>query len=244
MKTKLLIIFLFYSVLTSAQFLYFKTTDDNNETHLLKESNKFWQLSAPEEGFKLFKSNVFQFQSNEVNFYTELVSDKIGAFRVSLGSHINSAKENTVEDQTIESLLNGGGNGVLNATTIIGHGKNSWGTLCFAFNPKLGFQLPALGSLSNEATFNFQFGGQMYIDVFGENENLKLFSILSAYEIIGSNDLYENLDIKSKPFFLSQINFGIIIKNQWRIMASCPLASTYGKFVRKPVSIGTQIIID
>ena len=178
MKTKLLIIFLFYSVVLSAQFLYFKETDDKNDkTHLLKKSNNFLQLSAPEEGFKLFQSNVFQFQSNEVNFYTELVSDKIGAFRVSLGSHINSAKENTVEKQTIASLLNGGGNGVLNATTIVGYYKSSWGTFCLALNPKLGFQLPALGSLSNEATFNFQLGGQMYIDIFGGNDKLKLFSI-------------------------------------------------------------------
>ncbi|RVT75328.1 hypothetical protein EOD40_11225 [Flavobacterium sufflavum] len=244
MKTKLLIPFLFYSMVSSAQFLYFKEGTKSKSSFVLDKSNTFWHLSAPEEGFKLFKSNVFQFQSDEVNFYSELVSDKIGAFRVSLGSHINSAKENTVEDQTIESLVNGGGNGVLNATTIFGYGQNDWATICFAFNPKLGFQLPALGSLSEEATFNCQLGGQMYIDVFGEKENLKLFSILSAYGIAGSKDLYSNLNIQNKPFFLSQINFGVIIKNQWRIMASCPVAATYGKFVRKPVSVGTQIIID
>jgi hypothetical protein len=36
----------------------------------------------------------------------------------------------------------------------------------------------------------------------------------------------------------------VIVEKKWRIMATYPLASTYGSLIRKPVSIGTQIIID
>lgn len=242
MKTKFILPLLLFSIVSSAQFLYFEA-DDAKATTMLATSNKWYNFRAPADGFDLFKSNVFQLQTNEVNIYSELVSDKIGIFRLSLGTHINSGKDTTLEDQTIETLMNGGGNGVLSAVTTFAYNKNSFSTFCIAINPKIGFQLPALGSLSENTTFNAQLGAQVYYDVFGESKKLKLFGIVSASQIVGSDDLYTNLNVEKKMFFLSQLNFGVVINDQWRIMASYPLASTYGSLVRQPVSIGTQIII-
>ena len=245
MKTKLFIAFFFYSLISSAQFLHFDDSDLPAKSGILPlSSDKWYSLRAPEESFKLFKSNVFLFQTNEVNIYSELVSDKIGVFLVSLGTHINSSKETTLEKQTVETLFNGGGNAVLNAVTTFGFYKNSFSTRCFAFSPKIGFQLPQLGSLTDKATFNAQLGGQFYLDFFSATDKLRLFTIISASQIIGSDDLYENLGLEKKSFFLSQINMGILIDKKWRFMATYPLASTYGSLVRKPVSIGTQILID
>ncbi len=250
MKTRILFLLLFCAFLSNAQFLHFKANEGealatNEGLKNYTNYKDFFKLYAPTtEGFSLFQSNVFLFQSNEVNVYSELVADNIGKFRVSLGSHINSSKESDLKDQTIESLLNGGGNAVLSGISTFGYHKSSYSTMCFALNPKLGFQLPVMGSQTENVTFNAQLSAQLYLDFFSENNKLKLFSIFSASQIIGSNELYDNLGIERKSFFLSQANFGIIIENKWRIMATYPIASTYGSLVRRPVSIGTQILID
>lgn len=148
----------------------------------------------------------------------DIINDFIGPVRFSvLGNVASSGRDSTrkTEDESRERFLAGGGTGAIVASFIgptLSWGKT--GYLMTIVNPKLGFEVPVLGSSTNDSNANFDMGGEIRLNVPMANNDLGIFGTLRGAYVSGGSGFYNSLALpesKKQPFTYSQFNIGLSI---------------------------------
>ncbi|HLY69012.1 MAG TPA: hypothetical protein VKR53_04740 [Puia sp.] len=208
-------------------------------------SDKFYEQTFSNESFQFLNSLSVQINSTQGSFYSEVIAANLSVFRISLGSLASISKDTSTKNQTVSTLLAGGGNAIFNISYPIYASVGPYSNAYINFNLiKASIQLPALGSYTiTNSTYNFQSGLEFYGDYStNDKEKFKFYGLARIAYIVGGSDFYKNLNIPSKLFYFGTLNCGIIINGKYAIAISFPFLSSYGSLLKVPVSFGTQVV--
>ncbi|NAS12235.1 hypothetical protein [Poritiphilus flavus] len=158
--------------------------------------------------------------------FVDIISDYAGPVRVALTSTVAATdrEEESESDQSIERFLSGGGAAVFNFTLI---GPTlSWDSnrsyLTFLFNPKLGFDFPALGASTDDSTINMDFGGEVRFNMPLAENNLGFVGHFRGAYVVGGDTFYEGLGLlgdDASSFTYSQVSLGFTLPGiNWAIL--------------------------
>ncbi len=185
---------------------------------------------------------VIQGNLEQGNIYSELVSGNIGVFRLGFGTLLTSRNDTITSEESLQKLIGGGGNAVLNAYYPVFYSRGKNLDLYCQFAPKIAGDLPVLGSLTDEITGNVNLSGEVYVDLTSNNKAVNLFAYFRAGYIFGTPDFYDNLEVDRKGFWFGQLNVGVTLSSNIRISITTPVFSSQDKLQRFPVMIGTQVL--
>lgn len=196
---------------------------------------------------KLINNLGFQVLGDRGAVYSEVVSDVFNTMqpiRVSLDAALVATTDDaTGEKQAVQKLLANGGNIALNFSTPLLYAKSDRLALYADAQLRGVGDFPVAGSITDTIAVN----GSFSINVYGEVSTLKkLFSFythLKTGVYAGSDIFYENLDIKQKPFLISQLAVGVSVAQSVKLFTNIPFG--YGKTFnakQMPFTIGIQFI--
>lgn len=141
----------------------------------------------------------------------DLVSDYLGPVRIALIGNVSTSKSDSLKDQKIERFLSGGGNAALVGNLIgptLTWGKS--GYLMLLLVPKLGLDLPALGSKTNTNTVNGDIGFEGKFNISGEKNQLGLFASCRSAVVLGESEFMNQLGLNGKKnFSYTLLNVGL-----------------------------------
>jgi hypothetical protein len=180
-------------------------------------------------------------QQNAATAYSELVNGLAGHLRIGFGVVVAANKDTSVATQSLQTLVGGGGNAMINFNYPLGYASGSYYTILWQFTPKIAGQLPIAGSYG-AVSGNVAIGTDLYVDFFTSNGNLSLYGLIRAAEYVGTSDFYSNLNIPNSPFFLAQMNVGLQLTNSIRISVVLPVFSSNKSLTKIPAYIGTNIL--
>ncbi|TDX00486.1 hypothetical protein [Dinghuibacter silviterrae] len=203
----------------------------------------FTNYASAQGDFNVINLVQFQAQSGIASLYAELLATNIGHLRISFGSLISANNDSSLQQQTLQSFLAGGGNAVLNVYYPIAYVRKNFFTFLWEYSPKIGGQIPGMGTYNNNVTGNGQLlASDIYVDFTSFDNTLGVYGFLRGSYTFGSSDFYNNLNVPHKIFGLLQLNAGLVLNSNIRISVSGPLASTSGNLLRFPWQIGVQLM--
>lgn len=203
----------------------------------------FTNFASAQGDFNVINLVQFQAQSGTASLYAELLGTNIGHLRISFGSLISANNDSSVQKQTLQSFLAGGGNAVLNAYYPLAYVRRNFFTMLWEYSPKVGGQIPGMGTYNNSVTGNCQLlASDLYLDFTSIDNSAGLYAFLRGSYTFGSADFYDNLNIPHKMLGLLQLNVGLVLNSNIRISVSGPLASTSGVLLHFPWQIGVQLM--
>ena len=203
----------------------------------------FSNFVSSQSNFNIVNSVQFQAQKGVSSLYAELLGTNIGHLRFSLGTMVSSNNDSSIQKQTLQTFLSSGGNTVLNAYYPIAYFRKSYFTFLWQYSPKIGGQIPGMGTYTDVFTGNAQLlASDMYMDFTSFDNALGIYAVLRGSATFGTKDFYDNLDIPHKLTGLLQLNAGLVVNSNVRISISGPLAASSGNLLRFPWLIGVQLM--
>jgi hypothetical protein len=171
--------------------------------------------------------------------------------RITLGSVLAANEAADTAKQNADRFLAGGGNAVLRVTvpvlsgssgpravcstggagartvTAPGGGVNRTGIISFHtfVSPRLGVDIPALGTPSDNAQWNVDLGGSERVSVQAARGILSFFGELRGAWVIGSKGFRQGLRFPRESFGYLQLTLGALIQSKVFIAYSVPVAT-------------------
>ncbi len=209
------------------------------------KADAFYTTVFSNKSFEYLNTLSFQINSTQGTFYSELLAANLSVFRLSLGSMASVSKDTSTKNQTVTTLLSGGGNAIFNISYPIYAATGKYANSYINLNLiKTSLQLPALGSFTvANSTYNVQSGLEFYGDIAtNDGQKFKFYGMARIAYLVGGPDFYNNLQIPHKLFYFGNLNCGLIINNTYTISANIPFLSSYGSLLRVPVMFGVQAV--
>jgi hypothetical protein len=204
-------------------------------------SEVFSELMYSTPGFSLVDNIIIQAQNDKGSIYSELISGYIGPVRIGFGSLIAAAADTLKQDQALQRFIGGGGNAVLKVEyPIFFYTTKNFVSLLQAA-PKIGVDIPVMGTRSDVTTYNINFALELYLALSTEKKEFNFFANVRTGFIFGGDKFYSNLGIENTPFTFGQINIGFTISNI-KISIIAPIFSSNSKLRNTPPSIGGVLI--
>lgn len=208
-----------------------KTQRENFYSELYdKKNNKTEYLNA-------FALNT---NLNGVTAQSEILTDNINWFRVTLGTVVSSSNtskqddtttiEEETQDQAFSRLINGGGNFYLDLTlplitTYNGNSNDLVIGYCY-MQMKGATDIKGFGNTIDSTTANGSIGLNGFISASSDSRNFTFFMQGNADYFFGGDDFYKNLNLENERSFLSaKLSTGVILMNKFKLSA---ILSTYG----------------
>ena len=206
-------------------------------------ADTFYSRVFSTQGFEYLNTLSFQINSTQGTFYSEVLAANLSVFRISLGSLASISKDTSTKNQTVSTLLSGGGNAIFNISYPLFASTGKYQNAYINFNVlKTSLQLPALGSFTiANSTYNVQSGIEIYGDIATNDlQKFKFYAMARIAYLVGGSDFYDNLQIPHKLFYFGNLNCGIIINKSYVVTANIPFLSSYGSLLRVPIMFGVQ----
>lgn len=206
------------------------------------------------QNFYFVKNATFQFNDSGGVAESELVTSYLGPTRVTLGSIIANANQDTADDneeQEIQStdteafqrLIAGGGNLYLNfELPIFLYQKRSF---LFYFNGTARFNLDVaeFSSDINTSTGNGSLKGNIYLSLSTDNNVMSFFGNASFGHYFGHKTFIEKLNIMDRESFsFGQVTAGLTVSNKFRIALTLNTFGNVDSLNSGKVIIGAQIL--
>lgn len=200
------------------------------------EAQLYYDYYSKDKKGQFLKNSVMTFGTDggKASLYNELYADYVGAWRWGISALVTNKQTNTNTDSAgkvsfdsaslqkdaVQRLLGGGGNVGLNFSyPLLGYLSKKED---FAFKligvPKLSFDVPRLGTESNDYSMNVDLGieGNLYYS--GALDVLTFYSTFRIGGVIGDNNFYNYLKKEDKnPFFCNQVSVGFALNSTFRM---------------------------
>jgi hypothetical protein len=143
--------------------------------------------------------------------YSELLADKVGSGKLSLGGVITDAKNDS--SRNINNFMAGGGNLVINYALPMFWNDTKIVKAAVFFCPRSGLNFPKLKENQRLENWNLDIGFETQIEIVGENKNIGLVIKNRTAICGGSKDFMSSFRAdEKKTFGYLQFSGGIIIK--------------------------------
>lgn len=150
--------------------------------------------------------------------YSELVSDQLWAFRVSLGASLTSTSsddEDAKQQEAFQRLLAQGGNTTLKIEypLLYLHNKSNSVNFLSKFTMRGSADFEQFGSNTEDWAGNAAIGIDLFFDFATENNKIRFFVNGEMNNIWGTKTFNENLGVENKSFTFGQASVGLIYDN-------------------------------
>ncbi len=177
--------------------------------------------------------------------YTEFMSSRIGVAKVSFGSVLANAKDDTIK--TTQQFLNGGGNAIIRAAIplyyTLRYVDDSY-QACFTLlaMPRLSLNLPKANDNGTLRQWNADAGIEAHGFLASADKNFGLVAKLRVAGVYGSTDFTENVVKKGQVFGYAQLSFGVLLLKMFVIQTNIePLIfGNKAKSIPATISVQTQ----
>ncbi len=219
-----------------------------------KYSNAFYKAIYNIKDNETSYLNSFALNYNDLGavVQSEIIADTFGSLRVSFGSILQSnsetpeteeEKEEQSEQDQLDQLINGGGNFYLEAIYPVYFNKGSICTLYGFLNNKYAFTLDGLNQYIDSDAFNGSLGANLYFGLNSDENKFNFFIQSDANVVVGSNTLYQNLQLADeKPFLQGKLIVGVTFLSKFRLAATINSFGSDEALRRNKVAFGLQII--
>lgn len=179
--------------------------------------------------------------------YSELVSDQIWVFRVSLGASLtanNSTNEDAKQQEAFQRLLTQGGNTTLKMEypLFYAHSNDNRFNLLSRFIARGSADFEQFGSDTDDWAGNAALGIDLYFDFATENNKLRFFVSGEMNNIWGTKTFNNNLEIANESFTFGQASVGLTYDNFITFSFLLGVESSIDSFSNGRVNAGTQIL--
>ena len=201
--------------------------------------------------------------SNGASVQSEIITDNMSAFRVSLGTVITASADTAEEEAQTEEeakqkaqdeteqdafkrLINGGGNFYLEIILpIIVTNQNNGDQVTFYGYTKVkgAMDIKGFGNDIDTSTGNGSLGLNAYLGVSSDSKKFNFFLQSNVDYSFGTDDFYKNLGLKKEKAFLNgKIITGVALLNRFKISAIVSAFGSDEKLKRERIIIGVQIL--
>lgn len=162
--------------------------------------------------------------SGQSSVYSELLGTSFGHTRASIGTLFNTATGASDTTLTLQTLANAGGNLSLNFYYPLVYYSNDHLDILMQYSPKLGFQIPGMGTYSSNYTWNAQpIALDLYVDFTSVDKKMGFFMFTRGYIAYGSPDFFKNLGAsEKKSVAVVNANLGVLLNSNIRIIGTTP----------------------
>lgn len=210
------------------------------------QSNYFFN-QVKEDKVNFMNSVVLQGNEDRASIFADLASGTIGLARVSFSSVFYTGN-NSDSLELITKILNGGGLTNLRVEIPLFFKNSKNFTLYVSSKPGAIGDIPIFGSEIPKSKFvgYFELPIESYLEIRTNEDNLGFFGNLKVSQIRGTKAFYEGVKSPSDNplngrFWLSQIYFGINVRDKYRISANVPIATTNSIVIPEAIQVGIQI---
>jgi hypothetical protein len=175
--------------------------------------------------------------------YTEFLSSRIGKAKVSFGSVLANAKDDTIK--TTQQFLNGGGNGIIRAALPLYYTERSRTDSYLAgftmfLMPRLSLNLPKANDTSVLRDWNIDLGWEAHGVLSSADNNLGLVGKIRIAGVYGSTDFTEKIVKDQQVFGYVQASFGVLLLKNFVIQVNVEPLIWGDKVQGIPSTIGVQ----
>jgi hypothetical protein len=182
--------------------------------------------------------------TGQYTFYTDVYNDYFGVVAMGVGTLLGVGKSQEENEDAAQSvnqeasavnrLLFGGGNVVIHATypLFLWNKPDQHFDLRVRLQPRLGFDLPELGTQTTSYAMNLDMGIYTTLSYTGLKENIGVVIEFKSSAITGNKEFYENLGKAEKLIGLNQLSIGLKLGKSFQIT----WMNYWGNHFKKPVS--------
>jgi hypothetical protein len=195
------------------------------------DAQMFYNASIQSSNSFFLNGSSINFATNggTISIYNELYVDYAGPVRVGFGALLSNTQVNVasttadptlVQKDAIQKLIGGGSNGIVSLSyplLNIQSNDNRFNVKMHV-SPKVGFDIPAVGTSSTDPAYNWDMGMDGSIYYTGVLNVLTFYSSFRFGKIGGSDNFYSNLKyLDKKPFSFNQVSLGFAIASTIRL---------------------------
>ena len=218
--------------------LKFKARTENKLVFLpvknAADASMFYFINDKGKRSHYFKNTRFSLSPSEDSYalYSEVYSDYFSVVRFGVGTVIGAASQSTDEIDTAEGyrqiatnnainrLTSGGGNVVINlGFPLLCYENRNNNFMCATFiNPRIGFDLPILGSTTGQYPINVETALTTSFYYGGFLEQIAIVGDIKLSTVFGNDTFYSGIGtITNDPFAFHQLSLGLMLSDKFQI---------------------------
>lgn len=198
--------------------------------------------------FKLFANTGFNIGDNSGAIYSEIVSDQLWIFRVSLLTSITSSADDNQEDarkeEAFQRLIVAGGNTALKfeyPLAMLNNNKNGINFISIAV-VRGAADFEQLGTNTTDWAGNVAAGIQGHLDFATVEGKLRFFASANVLGVWGNDMFTTNLGVDKEIFSLGQLKLGLVVNDFLSLSFVVGTWSSEGTLHNKSVVAGAQLL--
>jgi hypothetical protein len=215
------------------------TQDCSKISRQVRRSYKFWGVAQTpraaeayfgKKGTSVGGNSALAISDSAATLYTEVISDYtptalgLGYARIGLGLAVAKAKSD--KDSAAldaQKLLGAGGNAIVYGALPLFHYESRARTCAMSrldllFVPRVGGQLPEMGSTSNDREWTGDMGAEGHWTFLTVGQNFQFFTNARAARLGGDKDFIKRVrnDSSSAAFWYGRLEFGVDLIGKFR----------------------------
>jgi len=197
--------------------------------------------------FKALNNTGFNIGDKSGSLYSELASDQLWIFRVSLVALVASSSKDSTSiaksEEAFQRLVSSGGNTVLKFEypLVYLHNQNNSFNFISRFIAKGTADFEQFGTETEDWAGSASLGLDTYLDFSTDENKFRFFASGSLYNIYGTETFNTNLGVPNKSFTFGQLKVGLIYNNAVSFSFILGTFSSESSLENRSVLVGGQI---